>query len=81
MQVFSLVWGIFALAGMFIGLIPCLGALNWINIPFAAVGLIISMIAYSSREPNRTPAMLGIVFNSVAIAFGLMRLVAGCGVV
>jgi hypothetical protein len=80
MQIISLVWGIIALIGMLIGLIPCLGSLNWINIPFAVVGLIISMTAYSSREPYKTPSMLGVIFCSVAVAFGIMRLIAGCGV-
>jgi len=81
MQVVSLVWGIFALGGMFIGLIPCLGALNWINIPFAGIGLIISLAAQNSNDANKTPAMLGVIFNGVAIALGIMRLIAGCGVV
>jgi hypothetical protein len=81
MQIISLIWGILALAGMLIGLIPCLGALNWIVIPFAAVGLIVGLIANSSAGENRTPAMLGVVFCSVALAFGIMRLVAGCGIV
>jgi hypothetical protein len=80
MQIVSLVWGILALIGMLIGFIPCLGSLNWINIPFAVVGLIVSATAYSSREPNKTPSMLGLVFCAAAVAFGIMRLVAGCGV-
>jgi len=80
MQIISLVWGILSLIGMFIAFIPCFGALNWIVIPFAGIGLIISLVANSSNEPNRTPAMLGVVFCSVSIAFGVMRLAAGCGV-
>src|SRR5262249_22255616 len=43
MQVLSLIWGLLALLGMFIGIIPCLGALNWLNIPFAVAGLIVSL--------------------------------------
>ena len=31
----TLAWGILAICGMFIGFIPCLGSLNWLNIPFA----------------------------------------------
>ena len=80
MQIVSLIWGILALSGMFIGLIPCLGALNWLNIPFAAVGLVISITAYNSSEPNKTPSTLGIIFNGLAVALGIMRLIAGCGV-
>jgi hypothetical protein len=45
MQVLSVVWGILALCGMFVAFFPCLGSLNWINIPFSFVGLIISIVA------------------------------------
>ena len=80
MQVFSLVWGILALLGFFIGLIPCFGSVNWINIPFAAVGLIISIVAYTSNNDNRSAAAIAIAFNSIAIAFGIIRLIIGFGV-
>ena len=42
MQVFSLLWGIVAIIGMLIGFVPLLGALNWLNIPFAGVGIILA---------------------------------------
>ena len=45
MQVFSLLWGIVAIIGMLIGFVPLLGALNWLNIPFAGVGIIFSAVA------------------------------------
>lgn len=80
MQIVSLVWGIIALIGFFIGLIPCFGSLNWLNVPFAAVGLIISIVAYSSNNENRSPATIGIIFNSIAIAFGIIRLIIGFGI-
>ena len=80
MQIFSLIWGLFALIGFFIGLIPCLGSLNWLNIPFAAVGLIISIVAYTSDSENKSPAAIAIAFNSIAIAFGIIRLIIGFGI-
>ena len=45
MQVLSLLWGILAIVGMVVGFFPCLGSLNWLNIPFAGVGIIVSGIA------------------------------------
>ena len=50
MQIVSLVWGVLALLGMVIAFLPCLGALNWFNIPFAGVGLILSIIALATSK-------------------------------
>jgi hypothetical protein len=82
MQIISLIWGILAVIGMLIGFIPCLGAYNWINIPFAVVGLIISIIAALNADPldSKSSATAGIVMCSVAIAFGLARLALGGGI-
>jgi hypothetical protein len=52
MQVLSLIWGILAIVGMVVGFFPCLGALNWINIPFSGLGIIISGIALGTAGDN-----------------------------
>jgi len=81
LQIISLLWGILALIGMFVGLIPCIGALNWLNIPFAAAGLIVSIIAHaSSREPNRSSSLIGIILCALAIFIGAKRLIWGGGI-
>ena len=81
MQILSLTWGILALIGMFVGLIPCVGALNWLNIPFAIVGLIISLVSHSSHPgPNRTGSLTGIILCVIAIVIGFKRLVWGGGI-
>lgn len=81
MQVLSLIWGILAIIGMFVGLIPCVGALNWINIPFAVVGLIVSLVAHSNSPPsNRTSSTVGIILCVLAIIIGAKRLVWGGGI-
>ena len=48
MQLISLIWGILAVLGMIVALFPCLGALNWLLLPFAGVGIIISALAFGS---------------------------------
>ena len=48
MQMLSLVWGMLSMVGLGIAFLPCLGSLNWLNIPFAIVGLIISIVAASN---------------------------------
>jgi len=81
MQVISLTWGILAIIGMFIGLIPCIGALNWLNIPFAVAGLIVSIIAHATHPgPNKSSSMTGIVLCAIAIVIGAKRLIMGGGI-
>lgn len=81
MEVLSLVWGILAVLGLGIAFLPCLGALNWLNIPFSVVGLIISVIASSQAPPDKkNMATIGIVLCAIAAVFGLIRLVAGGGI-
>lgn len=83
MQVVALIWGILAGLGMAVGFIPCFGALNWLNIPFALLGLIVSVVAFTQapREGSRGSSTAGLVLCAIAIVFGLFRLVLGGGVV
>ncbi|MEX2262668.1 MAG: hypothetical protein WD696_11995 [Bryobacteraceae bacterium] len=81
MQLVGLVWGILALLGMVVAFMPCLGALNWLLIPFAGVGLVIGVIAFASSPPgHRGPSVAGIVCCSIATMFGLIRLILGAGI-
>ena len=81
MQTFSLVWGILALIGMLIALMPCLGALNWINVPFAAVGLVISFLVFgTSRAADKSGSIAGIVCCLIALVLGTIRLFLGGGI-
>lgn len=80
MQTLSLVWGILAIIGMLVGFIPCLGALNWLNIPFAGVGVIISAIALGTSEGEKQGAVAGLICCCIAVLFGFLRLVIGGGV-
>jgi hypothetical protein len=81
MIVLSLVWGILAIAGMLVAFLPCLGWMNWFNIPFSGVGLIVSVIALAtSKQPNKGGAVGGLILCGVAVVFGIIRLVAGGGV-
>jgi hypothetical protein len=81
MQTAGLVLGILAIVGMVVGFFPCLGSLNWLNIPFAAIGLIISIVAVVKVKPGETRGMAiaGIICCSVALVAGLARLLVGGG--
>lgn len=82
MKTASLIMGILSIFGMFLGFIPCLGAFNWINIPFAILGLIISILAYTRNDnESKGNAKAGIALCAIAMIFGLVRLMLGGGVV
>jgi len=79
----SLVFGILAILGMLVGFIPCFGALNWINIPFAFIGLIVSIVALTSNKEAGKPknaALAGLIMCLCAMFFGLFRLFLGGGI-
>lgn len=82
MQLLSMVWGISVGIVMVIAFIPCLGWINWINIPLAIAGLIVSLVAITSRERrSATGSIFGIVGCSMAIFFGTIRLIIGAGLI
>ena len=81
MQVLSLVWGILAVIGLFVAFFPCLGSLNWINIPFSLAGLIFSIIVLvTAKSPSKGKAIAGLVLCGIAVLFGMIRLSIGGGV-
>lgn len=72
MQTIGRIFGILAIIGMVIGMIPFLGWLNWLNIPLAIIGLVLSVVGKSNG---------GIIICVVAIFFGMLRLMLGGGLV
>lgn len=79
MQVIGFVIGILSFVGMLIFFLPFLGSLNWINIPFAIIGFVISLLSIINTERKGT-GIAGIILCTIAIAVGFIRLVIGCGI-
>lgn len=81
MQSVSLIWGLFSLFGMLIGFVPFYGALNWVIIPFAAIGTIVSAIALGTApaEAGLGKGIAGLISCGIAAIFGIIRLVVGFG--
>ena len=76
-----MIFGLLSLLGFFICLLPLLGALNWLNIPFAVIGLVISIIALTTaKDEPRGQSIAGLIMCLVAILFGMLRLMLGGGV-
>lgn len=82
MKTASLILGILAFTGMIVAFLPCLGSLNWVNIPFATIGLVISIVAVTQAKDNEPKgnAIAGLVLCAVAMMFGLIRLILGGGI-
>ncbi len=72
MKIIGSLFGIVCLLGMLIAFIPLLGWLNWLVIPLAVVGLIVSSLVKSSS---------GKTMCIVVIIFGILRLMFGGGLV
>ena len=81
MQIASLVLGILAISGMVVGFFPCVGWFNWFNIPFALIGLVISIIALSTAKPgeSKTQSVIGAILCGGAVVLGGIRLILGAG--
>lgn len=81
MKIASLVLGIIAIIGAVIGFFPCLGWFNWLNLPVAVVGLIISIVATTKDDgESKGMCITGIVLCGLAILIGIIRLIIGVGV-
>ena len=75
MGTLCLVWGILAMVGTAIGLIPSLRVLNWFGIPFGIVGVLLSIIALTiTKEKNKKNLIisLSLCFLAVVIAISVL---------
>jgi len=80
MQLVSVVWGILALLGALVAFFPCLGWMNWMIIPFALIGLIMSLVARDQEARTGVkPSNTGVILNGSAVVMGIVRLTLGGG--
>lgn len=73
--------GIVALSLTLIGLIPCLGWVNYVNFAFCFVTFVLAIVAIASARSDaaRTSAVLGLVMTLIADIVGVFRLILGGG--
>lgn len=80
MNTLGMVLGIICLIGMLVAFIPCLGWLNWLNIPLSVIGFVVSLIALlDEKNINKNNAIAGCVMCGVAMGLGGIRLILGGG--
>ena len=75
--------GIIAMSTMLVGLIPCLGWLNYFVLMGGALGKVLGIVALITEqaEPSRNKTIIGLILLFVAIASGSIRLAIGGGCV
>lgn len=75
------VLGIVSISLMLVGLVPCLGWVNWIMLPLSLLTFILSLAAAvtAKNERARGIALMGLVFAVIAGFVGFFRLVIGGG--
>lgn len=69
--------GIICLSLMLIGLIPCLGWLNYFNFAFGFVTLVLAIVALATatNDSARSSAIIGLLLVVIANSTGLVRLI------
>lgn len=73
MKIISIILGCFALLGLLLGFLPFFGWLNWFFVlPPATIGLILG-VAIADRAAT--------VISGLALAFGMLRLFLGGGII
>ena len=78
MGIASLIIGLLSILGMAIGIIPLLGWFNWLNIPFAFIGLVLG--AVSIALSRNSYGLAGVIMCGFAIVVGTFRLAIGGGI-
>lgn len=68
MKTVSLLLGIICLLAMLVAFIPLLGWLNWIVVPMAVVGLIISSV--SNAESGKKICTIVVIVGVIRLAMG-----------
>ena len=79
MGLISIIWSLFAFVFMLLGLIPFVGWLNILVIPFALIGVVIAALGIAGSKERNTRARIGLVLNVVIAAIATFRLMLGGG--
>jgi hypothetical protein len=80
---FAMAMGIVTACLMIVGLIPCLGWMNWIVFFLGGITNILNwVVIFTDRTASgRNKAIIGLVLTFVALFIGLIRLILGGGCV
>jgi hypothetical protein len=77
----GMVLGIVTMCLMLVGLVPCLGWVNWLMISVGSIAVIVAFIAVvmEKNDKARNKAIIGLSLSLIALFIGTIRLVIGGG--
>ncbi|MCU0328212.1 MAG: hypothetical protein MUE53_04405 [Chitinophagales bacterium] len=80
MTFIALLLGLFSSLIAFVGVIPLLGWLNWLQLPFAGLGFILSLLVYNGQKDQASGlTKFALILNLCCLIFGGFRLMIGGG--
>ena|SRR2546423_6435719 len=81
LPVVAMSMGIVSVCLMLVGLVPCLGWINWMMLLVAGVNKILCWVCiFTEKRPDaRSKAVIGLVLTCVALFVGVIRLILGGG--
>lgn len=73
----GMVLGIVTMCLMIVGLIPCLGWLNWVTLSVGTISVILCFVALvlEKNKKARNKAIIGLSLTLIALFVGTIRLV------
>lgn len=74
MRIISILWGILSILGMVIGIPPFLSFFNLLVVPFAGIGLIVSVITLTTTKQNKNILIIAVICYIIAIVGSMVRL-------
>jgi hypothetical protein len=78
----SAIWGFLALLAMFCAFLPLLGILNWLVVPFAAIGVVLGYLAKAPKESGgEKSGRIGFICSVIALCLSMFRLLLGGGII
>jgi len=80
MGIVSLILSILALLIGVIGLVPLLGALNWVALVLGVLGFVFGIIPIAQKKKSGV-ALAGFIISILVIVMAVIRLILGGGIV
>ncbi len=74
MGIVSFAWGIAAFGFVVLAFVPCLAPLDWFNLPFSSLGVLIGLAALF-RAADKAIAITGFTCSAIGLGVTLVRLI------
>ena len=78
----GMVLGIVTMCLMLIGLVPCLGWVNWLMLSIGTIAVIVAFmgVVMEKNDKARNKAIIGLSLSLIAVFIGTIRLAISLGI-